>query len=377
MGWDEKELDELTKLLPEGWEQKAKELGAITRVGKIKTARDLLLLNLLYLTEAQSFGKTSALLKIGGILPMNKNAVYERIIKSEQWLLWMCQTICRNQQVLVDKPAWLTGKDVCLIDASDEPVHGSDQADYRLHYCVELFSLCMKEMKFTETKQGEKLVNFEKLGADDVVVADRAYGTIQGIEYMGARKGDYVLRLRANAFNLYDGNQNKVELLSYLPDLGEYESGSVDLYYKLGEEYKPLRVCATRKSAESERAGITHLKKSNNKKMRGKVSEAQELYNRYIIVATSLGKEVAAKSIMELYRMRWQVEIVFKELKSLFGYNKIPSKLEHTARSWFYGKLLLAALCETVVNVGNEVSAGVFSPCGDGDGGGRASGPAE
>jgi hypothetical protein len=46
-----------------------------------------------------------------------------------------------------------------------------------------------------------------------------------------------VLRLRANAFNLYDGNHEKVEVLSYFKDLGEHESGSVDLYYKLGEEY--------------------------------------------------------------------------------------------------------------------------------------------
>jgi hypothetical protein len=29
-----------------------------------------------------------------------------------------------------------------------------------------------------------------------------------------------------------------------------------------------------------------------------------------------------------------------------------------------HGKLLLAALCEAIVNIGNEVFAGVFSPCG-------------
>jgi hypothetical protein len=33
-----------------------------------------------------------------------------------------------------------------LVDASDEPVHGSDKADYRLHYAIGLFDLGMKEM---------------------------------------------------------------------------------------------------------------------------------------------------------------------------------------------------------------------------------------
>jgi IS4 transposase len=81
-------------------------------------------------------------------------------------------------------------------------------------------------------------------------------------------------------------------------------------------------------------------------------------YNKYIIVATSLGEEVSAGQVVELYRMRWEIELAFKRLKSLFGYGEVPMKLDKSARAWFYGKLLLAALCETLVN------KGCFSPSG-------------
>ncbi|MDR2246650.1 MAG: hypothetical protein LBE17_08320, partial [Treponema sp.] len=37
-------------------------------------------------------------------------------------------------------------------------------------------------------------------------------------------------------------------------------------------------------------------------------------------------------------------------LKSLFGYNQIPSKVEASAKAQVYGKLLLAAFCETWAN---------------------------
>jgi IS4 transposase len=60
-----------------------------------------------------------------------------------------------------------------------------------------------------------------------------------------------------------------------------------------------------------------------------------------------------------LYRARWQIEIAFKRLKSLFHYNDLPEKREDSIRAWFYGKLLLAALCETLVNIGR------FSPSGE------------
>jgi IS4 transposase len=59
---------------------------------------------------------------------------------------------------------------------------------------------------------------------------------------------------------------------------------------------------------------------------------------------------------MELYRMRWQIELLFKRFKSLFNYDEMPSKKENTVKAWFYGKLLLAAICEALVNQGR------FSP---------------
>jgi len=67
---------------------------------------------------------------------------------------------------------------------------------------------------------------------------------------------------------------------------------------------------------------------------------------------------VTASCIMELYRVRWQIEIAFKRLKSLFQYNDLPMHSGESAFAWFYGKLLLAALCETLVNTGR------FSPSG-------------
>jgi IS4 transposase len=56
--------------------------------------------------------------------------------------------------------------------------------------------------------------------------------------------------------------------------------------------------------------------------------------------------ETGAELIPRLYRFRWQIELVFKRLKSLFGYNRIPSKVEAPGKAQVYGKLLLAAFCE-------------------------------
>jgi len=66
--------------MPEGWQDKAKELGAFTREREIKKAVDLLRLVFLYLTEGKSFSGTAAFLQRTGI-SITKKAVFTRFQK--------------------------------------------------------------------------------------------------------------------------------------------------------------------------------------------------------------------------------------------------------------------------------------------------------
>jgi hypothetical protein len=359
MGEGKNQFDRLMELMPEGWEEKARELGALRRAREIKTAEDLLRLIFLYLTGGKSFAGTSAIVRMSGDFKLNKTAVYKRIRGSGEWLKWLCQNIYRRSGLLAEKPEWLKGKNVCLLDGSEEVTRGRGKKYYLLHYCVELFTLGVRELLVTDMRAGEKIGNFKCLGKGDIEMGDRIYGTIPGMEYLRGQGSDFVLRLRANGFTIYDRNGEKIDLLAKLKGLEEGKIRSFKVYYRREDKYIPLRICGRRKSRESERAGLKRLKHNNQRKKGGReVSRLQQAYNRYIIVGTSLGGEVRGRQVLQLYRMRWQIELAFKRLKSLFGYNEIPVKLEQSAYAWFYGKLLLAALCERIVNEGR------FSPSG-------------
>jgi hypothetical protein len=113
------------------------------------------------------------------------------------------------------------------------------------------------------------------------------------------------------------------------------------------------------KTEEAEKNGDEWLKALNRMKSRGKPpSEAQLADNQYIIVISSL-VEADACVLLQVYRFRRRIELVFKRLKPLFGYNQIPSQVEASAKAWFYGRLLPAAFCETWANKAR------FSPCLD------------
>ncbi|MDR1910075.1 MAG: hypothetical protein LBQ35_09215 [Spirochaetaceae bacterium] len=84
-------------------------------------------------------------MKLAGIGSMTKKAVFTRFQKCAGWLRWLCENIYRNNQAIPEPLPWLRDKKAYPADASDEPVHGSGKADYRLHYAVGLFDPGMKE----------------------------------------------------------------------------------------------------------------------------------------------------------------------------------------------------------------------------------------
>ena len=182
------------KYLPEGWEAKAKELGALIRRREITTAEELLVLNLLYVKDGGSYQAASSLMKLTAGISLDKNAVYNRITSSWRWLRWMAQGVCGLQGITIPKPDYLGDKSVRTIDASDIALKGSKTSDYRLHYDFDLFEFQARSLEITEAKEGEKLTRYE-IRPDDIIIADRVYGTITGIEHVKAGHGGFILRL--------------------------------------------------------------------------------------------------------------------------------------------------------------------------------------
>ena len=339
-------LEKIEKYLPQGWEEKAKELKAFQREGEIKNAVELLMLNLLHMTAGGSFQGTSSMVRLTAEKSLTKNAVYERIVKSSNWLKWLGQGVCERSGFMIEKPSWLGDKRVQLVDASDVSLKGSKKSDWRLHHVFDLFGYSSTKCDITTTKEGEKLSRYDCFSENDIVMGDRIYCTIQGIEHLKKSGSNFILRFKSKAFTLYDENGEIIELLPKIRHLGELESTSVNCFYKVNGKLCPVRICAMKKEEKAaEQAKSKTKEKARRQQKKQATVETLEL-NEYIILATSL--DYGDAKIFELYRARWQIELVFRRLKSIFGFAEVPSKNENSVKAWFYGVLFLAALCEAI-----------------------------
>ena len=263
-----------------------------------------------------------------------------------EWLRWMGKEVCGMQGATIEKPEFLGERHVKLVDASDETTKGKEKSTWRLHYVFDLFEFQCASMELTTNKEGERLTRHE-VNEKDILIADRIYCTMSGTEHVLSSKGDFVLRFKSKAFHLYNENSEPLDLLPSLRQLKCLENTEVNCYYKLNGELRPLRIVAMKKDrkaiAESKRRMSRKVSKKQEKAVQADTIEL----NEYVVLATSL--DYTNDQILELYRARWQVEQVFYRLKSLFGYAEVPSKREDTVKAWFYGKLLLAALCESIL----------------------------
>jgi len=338
----------ITDFLPNNWEARAKELGAMRRdSGVIRSAKSLLRLNMLYTTNNGSFQMAALGMFLTEGIEISKPACAKRIRNSGEWLRWMASELCATQGAIVERPAFLGDKRVLLIDATDETTRGKNKNTWRLHYAFDLFGFSCDSVELTTNKEGERLTRYE-VSPNAVYIADRIYCTMSGIEHILAGNADFLIRFKSKAFILYNEAKERIDLLPSLRGLNAFESTDIHCFYKLPSgTLQPIRIVAMKKDAKA----IEETKRKMTRKVQRKQEKATQVdtieLNEYVILITSL--DYTNEQILELYRARWQIEQVFYRLKSLFGYDNVPSKRDDTVKAWFYGKLMLAALCESIL----------------------------
>ncbi len=75
-----------------------------------------------------------------------------------------------------------------------------------------------------------------------------------------------------------------------------------------------------------------------------------------LVFTTLLESEASADQVLEAYRLRSQVELTFKRLKSIAQIGHVPKHDDQSSRAWLYGKLLVALLSQRLARVGKTIS---------------------
>jgi len=185
----------------------------------------------------------------------------------------------------------------------------------------------------------------------DLVVVDRGYCQASGIHFVAERKAWVTVRLNPQGIVLQTEKGTAFPLLRKLAALrrpGQIAVWNVRVPYA---EHPPVnaRLCVIRKSEAATALAVKKLERRANKHGMQLLPETL-LYARYVMVLTTFpGAQYPATVVLEWYRLRWQIELVFKRFKSIAQLGHLPKQDEDSSHAWLYGKLLVALLTEKVI----------------------------
>ncbi len=354
----QREWDLLASLLPPGWQEAAREQGALKRARNVKDPEVLLRLILLHAGAGLSLRQASARAKITGLAEISDVALFKRLRSAEPWLRWMTRRMLQMRRYCSKVVTSGFGKRLLVVDATTVQEPGATGTSWRVHYSLRLPTLVCDFFEITDARGGETYKRLP-IQSGDIVLGDRGYCHREGVAYVKDRGGDVVVRLNSTSFPLLSARNQPFQLLPMLRTLKGWQSKEWSVRFEASSGSYTARLCAIRKSSVAAQRAKERIIREAKKKQKHPAPATLEAAE-YIFVLTTLAKtKFNTTMVLELYRARWQVELAFKRLKSLMQSGHVPKYDPESARAWIQAKLLTVLLIE-----GLQEKACFFSPWG-------------
>jgi len=285
---------------------------------------------------------TAAEAALHGIADISDVSLLERFQRCPAWLTALCEKLLGS---LGDQPRG-DGPPIHLIDGSR--LEGPGQSCLRLHFCYDPERQRIVDFAVTGLDQAEKL-DRAAVRQGEIRIGDRAYRSPRALRAVRNGGADLLVRLSWKGLNLCDAAGLPLDWLARFTETATV--GRLDIpvtVRKARGAFEPLalRLVILPKPpemAEKARQTARRTAQKNQHKIDPRTIEAAG----YLILLTSLDtKDYSADQLGILYRVRWQIELAIKRLKSILRIDRLPAKDPELAKAWILAHLLVALLID-------------------------------
>jgi hypothetical protein len=328
-------------MLPVGFADNEHAKLALKRRRQVQTPADLLRLCLAYSVCDMSLRQTAVWAATIGLGDMSDVAVLKRLRGCSDWLGYILTRWLAERGLSTPK----NGRKIRIIDASLIQTPGQATINYRVHLSMRLEPFEIQSVDVSDLKTGEHFNNY-RFEPGEIAVADRVYAHANAITSVLSQGAHVVVRMHWRNLPLFSASGANIDLLSLFETLKEHEFGDWDVRIHHDNKSIPMRLIAIKKSEEAAKAEQKKLRE-HAANQSSKVDPRSYRAARYFYIVTDLSREdLPAVEAMEMYRMRWQIELVFKRLKSLLRMANLRAKDPLLVRTYILAKLLGALIIE-------------------------------
>ena len=336
--------ESLLAQLPADLEERAQRSGALVRRRGIRCATDLLQLALAYGVGDYSLRQVGLWGSLSGVAEVSDVTILNRLRQSVAWLEELVVEVLKHRFVAAQPRAVR----LRILDATTLSHPGSHSSDWRIHLSYDLTTGEVDALTLTDSKGGEGLHHFA-FAPGEIVLADRAYGYQKQIVPLVRAGASCVVRVRWTNLGGFTWQEQAFDLLAWLRSnftTSTPQTQEVRLQLSTAQGNLPLRLVVCQLPPEAAAQARRRMQRKRQKK--GEKPSAESLYMAgFVLLLTNLAEaEWSPAQISDLYRVRWQVELYFKRLKSLLHLDHLRARDPQLARAYLLAKLLAALLLD-------------------------------
>jgi hypothetical protein len=288
--------------------------------------------------------------------PITTQAVADKVKKSEtMFRSLVAVALSRAKALPIAERLNLPGVgDILLADASTIALRNSlapifpgtggngPVAAVKLHGLFNLTTGQLTYLTLTEGTRSDQTTKGDHISAskpNDLLVRDLGYFELSDLDSLNAGGRFFLSRvpLKIKKFAEASGEALDIwELLATTKGFG------LDRTLKIGDEKFLTRVIALRLPRKKWQARLKELAKEKGRPL----SRREETQAKWNLLATNLTVEQAGReTVQRLYELRWQVELLWKSLKTGLGIDKLrAASCEKVVRAFIWAKLLCATI---------------------------------
>jgi hypothetical protein len=319
----------ITARLPSDLEESARKYGVMVRKREIKSAFGLIRMLIACAVSGISQRMMATLGFILNIADISDQAWQKKMVKCEAWLTHILAETVPVTKAAAGENLGFAGRQIEVVDRTTVKQYGTG-GEVRIHMSHSLTAGSMSEVVVTDQHTAESLTLFN-MSPGSIYLADAGYGTGKNYEHVVSARADALLRVTPSNIRLTEdaAGKRKIDMTQKL-DTRETVVEFIGFVHSERRRYLPTRVIAIRLPEDKVESAI-YRKKRKAQKNQSLLKDETLIYAQWVILMTSLDERYSAEEILELYRSRWQVELLFKRIKQFFKVSKIKkATMQHS-----------------------------------------------
>jgi DDE family transposase len=325
----------------------ARATQAFVRPREIRRPVDLLRLILAYCLGERGLRATAAWAAACGLADVSNPAILYRLRQCGDWL-----TLLIGQALAAAAPRPSQGRLIRLVDATmvlkPGPEARQNNRLWRIHAAFDLPNERFGCFELTDEHGGEQLDRIAVVKGE-IRIGDRVYAQPPRIASVLDQGGDIIVRAGWRNLRWLDAMRKPVDLHKLLCAAGERIDRAIWIACE-GRSPLALRLIAIRKSDAAAEAARRAVRQQGRKSGYTPSRETLDAASWFILVTSLPAENFTTEDVLDLYRLRWRIELAFKRLKSLIGLKKPPGTDERSAKPWVLAHLLMILLLEPLVD---------------------------